>query len=255
MRKMMVFTMTSLIGLALLMITFFSTQATEQRQKQIFDGKSKEKVFLLGSKTKFSNSIEITQQDIQLMWQKVQLGMQLVDKFWQTKFYENGMYNSYRTPQVRYYTSPVNTNCGQAKMNNAFYCPNDHTIYFDAVFFTQIMKTIGNQNGSDGDMAVIFILAHEWGHAVQGLTGRLSQNSILNETNADCTAGAFTLFASQQGWLEQGDLEETVYTISVLGDDLPWTADGAHGDSEERLLMFKRGFQRGLYGCGGGFAR
>lgn len=253
MKKMVMFTMTGLMGLTLMLVTVFTTNRAEQNRKDFFENKSAGKMYFLGNNTNLSNSNDITQYDVQLMWQKVQLGIQVVDQFWETKFAQNG--KAYRAPQVRYYTSPVYTGCGKVDMNNAFYCSADHTIYFDAIFFTRLMKGVGNQLGTDGDMAIIFVIAHEWGHAVQGLTGRLSSTSILNETNADCTAGAFTLYAHQQGILERGDIEEAVTAISNFGDDLPWTEPGAHGNSEERLMMFKRGLQKGIVGCGGGFNR
>ena len=249
MRRVMLFTMMSLMGLTLLAVTFFSTQNIEQNQKRIFDERAGRKIFLLGSRTEFSNSTEITQQDVQLMWQKVQMGIQIVDQFWQTKFTQNGI--RYYRPQVKYFTSPVNTGCGTAEMNNAFYCGRDHTIYFDALFFAKVMKGVGNSLGTDGDMAVIFILAHEWGHAAQAMTNREFQFSINAEENADCTAGAFTRYVYDNKWLEKGDLEEVTTALNAFGDELPYGADGGHGDGLERIAKFQRGLKGGLVACGG----
>ena len=253
MRKMMLFTVIFVINVIILMATFASIPEAEQFQKQ--NRIVNEKMHFFGSKTEFSNSTDITQEDVDLMFKKVKLGVQLIDQFWQAKFQQYGISNYYRQPKIKYYDSPIDTGCGQSEMNNASYCQADHTIYFDAIFFTRLMKGVGEANGSDGDMAIIFVLAHEWGHAVQGMTGTLSSTSILNETNADCTAGAFTLFAYQQGNLEKGDIEEAVYTISNFGDELPFDAPGAHGDPVVRLSMFKRGVERGLTACGKPFSR
>jgi predicted metalloprotease len=251
MRKMMPFTVTLIISLTFLMTIILSTAGVEQNRKQAVEQSRYERMHFFGSKTEFSNSTEITEADVRLMWEKVQLGITIVDQFWREKFAQNGL--GYRRPQVKYYTSPVNTSCGEMEMNNAAYCPRDHTIYFDAIFFTRLMKGVGDQLGTDGDMAIIFVLAHEWGHAAQGLTGTLSNNTTTNETNADCTAGAFTLYAYQKGWLEKGDIEEVSFTISNFGDDLPWGI--THGDPEERLLLFKRGIKKGLAGCGSTFSQ
>jgi predicted metalloprotease len=249
MRKMLLVTVIFAIQIMILIATVASTAEVEQKQN------ANEEMYFFGNKTEFSNSMDITQIDVDLMWEKVQLGIQLIDQFWQVKFNQNGISNYYRRPQVEYYTSPVSTGCGQAEMGNAFYCATDHTIYFDAIFFTKLMKSVGDANGTDGDMAIIFVLAHEWGHAVQRLTGTSSETSIINESNADCTAGAFTLYAYQQGDLEKGDIEEAVSAISNFGDDLPFNEHGAHGDSSVRLSMFKRGVERGLPACGKPFGR
>lgn len=244
MRRMMFLTMTLLIGFAF-SATTFAQEFRQQNQNQIENSK----VYLLGSNSKLNNSVEITQQDIQLMWEKVKLGMQTVSQFWQVKFSHNGFY--YRQPQVKYYTSPVKSGCGTLPMNNAAYCPADHTIYFDAVFFVRVMKVIGQNLKTDGDMAIIFILAHEWGHAVQGMTRMKFQFPIQFEENADCTAGAFTRYASEQKWLETGDLEEALTVLAVFGDQLPYGASGEHGSGDERVAKFKRGLRGGLVSCGG----
>lgn len=243
MKKMML-----LITILLIVFAFSATtfaQMSLQNQKQIKNSK----MYLLGSNSNLNNSTEITQQDIQLMWDKVKLGMQTVTQFWQAKFAQNGIY--YRAPQVKYYTSPVNSGCGKLPMNNAAYCPADHTIYFDAVFFVRVMKVIGENLKTDGDMAIIFILAHEWGHAVQGMTRMKFQFPIQYEENADCAAGAFTRYASEQKWLENGDLEEALTVLEVFGDQLPYGTSGEHGSGEERVAKFKRGMRGGLVACGG----
>jgi predicted metalloprotease len=224
MKQMMLLIMIFLTGFAFLATTF--AQDFRHNHQQV----DPSKMHLLGSNSKLNGSTEITQQDVQKMWEKVKLGIQTVNQFWQVKFSQNGL--SYRAPQVKY-------------------CPADHTIYFDAVFFVRVMKAIGQNLETDGDMAIIFILAHEWGHAAQGITKMKFQFSIQFEENADCTAGAFTRFASEQKWLEDGDLEEALTVLEVFGDQLPYGASGEHGSGEERIAKFKRGMRGGLVACGG----
>lgn len=242
MRKMMLWATTILIGFALLTTTF--AQEARQNQKS-----GNEKMYLSGNNLKLENSAEITSRDIQIMWEKARLGMQTVDEFWQTKFARSGF--AYRRPQVKYYTSSVVSRCGRLPMNNAVYCTADHTIYFDAVFFVRVMKAVGRNLGTDGDMAIIFILAHEWGHAAQGMMRMRFPYPMQYEENADCTAGAFTGYAAQQKWLEEGDLEEALTVLHVFGDELPYGAKGRHGSGEERMARFRRGLNGGLTACGG----
>lgn len=241
----MLYTTTLLFGLILLLTTPSFAQLSKQNQKL----NANEKMYLLGNSSKLGDSIEITKKDVELMWEKVKLGMQTVDQFWQVKFTQNAIF--YRRPQVKYYTSPVNSGCGKLPMNNAVYCKADHTIYFDALFFVKVMKAVGQALGTDGDMAIIFVLAHEWGHAVQGLTNRYFTIPIQYEENADCTAGAFTRYAAEQNWLEKGDAEEALTVLDVFGDQLPYGTAGEHGSGDERIAKFKRGFKGGLVACGG----
>jgi hypothetical protein len=240
------FIKTGLITFIFLTITIISANANEIDLGLIFGEGPKTTRHFLVRETQLTDSSEITEQDVKLMFEKVNLGVDLISRFWKEKFAQNGFI--YQAPQIKYYTAPVETGCGKAVMNNAFYCPKDHTVYFDAVFFTRLMKAVGAKFGTDGDMAIIFVLAHEWGHVTQRLTGTLTGVTILNENNADCTAGAFTLYSNQQGWLEKGDMDELTLALSAFGDDLP--LHDSHGTSEERLLMFKRGVTRGLMACG-----
>ena len=235
MRKLMNFAIIGLMSLVFFNVAIFAQTKIAQRP-----------LFIKGN-TNLSKSSDITEKDVKLMWEKVQLGIQLINSYWTETFKASEI--RYVTPQVKYYTSPVNTNCGKLPMDNAVYCGADHTIYFDAIFFVRMMKGVGEQLGTDGDMAVIFVLAHEWGHAVQRMTGNTSKISILNEENADCVAGAFTRYSSLKGWLEDGDVQEILSVLEAFGDELPWGATGTHGTPDERIAKFKRGFKLGLASC------
>jgi predicted metalloprotease len=56
----------------------------------------------------------------------------------------------------------------------------------------------------------VTILAHEWGHLVQGNLGLLKGQyyTVQTELQADCFAGAWAAHAGEEGLLEEGDLEE-----------------------------------------------
>ncbi len=69
---------------------------------------------------------------------------------------------------------------------NAFYCPPDDLIAWDAVNLTpQLYEEFGGFT-----LGIVF--AHELGHAVQARAGVLGQATILTELQADCFAGAWT---------------------------------------------------------------
>jgi predicted metalloprotease len=105
--------------------------------------------------------------------------------------------------------------------NNAAYCPQRNTIYFDEVFVARQTKAAAHSLGSDGDMAGIGIIAHEMGHAVAMQLGEASYIPYENEAAADCLAGAFTQQAAKDGTLEKGDLERGVLRIRRAGDPTP----------------------------------
>ena len=77
--------------------------------------------------------------------------------------------NGYTPPKVVLYDTGTGTGCGygQAAMG-PFYCPNDQTVYLDLSFWQQMSPQLG---ASDGDFAKAYVIAHEFGHHVQTLTG------------------------------------------------------------------------------------
>ena len=105
--------------------------------------------------------------------------------------------------------------------DNAVYCPQNNTIYFDEVFVAGVAKQIGRELGTDGDMAAVGVIAHEVGHAVAIQLGYASRYTYANEATADCLAGAFARAARADGSLEKGDLEEAYLGMAMAGDAEP----------------------------------
>jgi uncharacterized protein len=200
--------------------------------------------------TEAAPPVEITEQDVKFAKEKVALGMRTLDDYWEQVFKNSRM--PYSSPDVYYYYRPVETDCGVIPMENAVFCGRDNSIYFDIYFFTRMMKAVGNELGTDGDMAVITVLAHEWGHSVQAQTNNFWRLPMLNELGADCFAGAFVGNADRLGYIEHGDSEEALLTLAVGGDDAPWYAPGAHGSPSRRMNSFKEGFNHGLAPCQAG---
>jgi len=156
------------------------------------------------------------------------------------------------------------TGCGTASSQTGpFYCPVDRKVYLDLGFF----RDLKSRFGAPGDFAQAYVIAHEFGHHVQNLTGimddvqneqqshpdRANELSIRLELQADCLAGVWGHSAAQQDLLDPGDLEEGLQAASAVGDDRiqkestgrvnreSWT----HGSSEQRVKWFRRGFDSG----------
>lgn len=188
-----------------------------------------------------------TQAEIETMMNKLATGRDMLDSFWRENF--AGQKVAYTSPRTVAFTGAVNTLCGVIESGNAAYCERSHTIYFDVNFFVRMMKLTGNSLNSDGDMAVIAILAHEWGHSIQAQTNIGSRVPMVNELQADCLSGAFARYATQKGVLEENDAKEAAFAFAMGGDNALWYAVRAHGDSRMRVGSFSLGFQKGMEGC------
>jgi predicted metalloprotease len=176
----------------------------------------------------------------------VELARADIDFFWQQQF-END--STLYEPPLNFtgYTTEIETDCGLATLDNAFYCSADHSIYYD-------LNVLARELESNGDFGPVLIIAHEWGHLVQSLLGILGSTELLTiqtELQADCLAGVWSADADQRGLLEEGDLEEGVITLFRVGD--PRGTDffdpQAHGQPAERIQAFQDGFDLGLDGC------
>ena len=137
--------------------------------------------------------------------------------------------------------------CGgqPAPANNAFYCPAGDFLAWDE---TGLMIPY---YVSAGDFAAAFVLAHEFGHAMQARLPRKERLTVLSELQADCFAGAWSRHVQQQGQLEGGDLDEAALAVLSAGD-VPGTAftdPRAHGTGFERTAAFLDGYSDGPQAC------
>ncbi|MCW1967978.1 MAG: neutral zinc metallopeptidase [Anaerolineae bacterium] len=168
-----------------------------------------------------------------------------IDRFWQREFAARGW--RYQSPtRIQSYAQRIRTGCGLASLNNAFYCQLTHGIYYDTNLLAREFDRVG-------DFASAIIIAHEWGHAVQGLRDifRQSRYTIETELQADCFAGAYARDANLRGLLEPGDSGEAAELLYKIGDPahVPWYARGAHGSPQQRVGAFEKGFKAGLVAC------
>lgn len=169
----------------------------------------------------------------------------------------------YEAPRMTVYNRATPTGCGvgQSAMG-PFYCPLDHRIYIDPVFFDELAQRFR----APGDFAQAYVIAHEVGHHVQTLNGtaeriRNAQSGaseretnalqVRMELQADCYAGVWA--ARERGALEAGDLEEGMTAAAAIGDDtLQRAGQGhvvpesfTHGTSAQRQEALTRGFRGG----------
>jgi predicted metalloprotease len=155
------------------------------------------------------------------------------------------------TPPSRYaYYRPEQgggPRCGaeQAPARNAFYCPAGDFIAWDE---TGLMIPY---YVSSGDFAAAFVLAHEFGHAMQARLPEREQLGVLLELQADCFAGAWSRHVQDQGLLSAGDLDEATFAV-FSARDVPgteFTDPAAHGSGFERTRAFSDGYEGGPGTC------
>jgi predicted metalloprotease len=179
---------------------------------------------------------------------------------------------NYKKPTMVLYRESTRSGCGYASAQmGPFYCPADQKIYLDLGFFDELAR----RHNASGDFAQAYVLAHEIGHHIQNMQGRLDQIQGMKrnvrreaqanhlqvrvELQADCYAGVWAHFAQTRlHTLEQGDIQEALNAASKIGDDvLQKEATGrvmpdgfTHGTSEQRMAWFKHGYLKGsLQSC------
>ncbi len=172
----------------------------------------------------------------------------LLERYWSQTLPALG--TPYTSPKAyTYYRSDEGQGpaCGPeaAPPNNAFYCPPGDFIAWDE---SGLMIPYYVQGG---DFAASFVLAHEFGHAMQGRLPRQEQLGVLRELQADCFAGAWAGWVSQQKLLQAGDLDEATLAVFIARDvpGTPWTDPAAHGSGFERTRAFGDGFESGAKSC------
>ena len=137
--------------------------------------------------------------------------------------------------------------CGgqPAPPKNAFYCPAGDFIAWDETGLVIPYYV------SAGDFAAAFVLAHEFGHAMQARLPRQQQLPVLTELQADCFAGAWSRSVQDEGYLQAGDLDEATFAV-FSARDVPGTAftdPAAHGTGFERTRAFTDGYSDGAGAC------
>jgi uncharacterized protein len=167
--------------------------------------------------------------------------------------------SQYEGPKLVLFEDQTPSACGygDAAMG-PFYCPGDRKLYLDFAFFDELRREFK----APGDFAQAYVIAHEFGHHIQNLTGMMGrvqsqgQNNRLSvalELQADCYAGIWANYAQRQNRLEQGDIEEALRAASAVGDDMIQRRTQGyvipdsftHGSAAQRQQAFTVGMQSG----------
>jgi predicted metalloprotease len=146
--------------------------------------------------------------------------------------------------------------CGDTKkLVNAFYCTVDDSISWDrGVLLPMLLQRFG-------PIAVVGVLAHEYGHAIQQ---RLKDKAgitpgtpvIVKEQQADCFAGSYLR------WVAEGNskfyqvstadgLGQVLASLFLIRDNAGGSATdrSAHGSAFDRIYAFQRGFEQKSASC------
>ena len=183
-----------------------------------------------------------------------------LNKTWAPIFQQSSV--TFSRPKLVFYSQQGRSGCGAAQSAmGPFYCPSDDGIYLDTDFYRQM----SDQLGATGQFARDYVIAHEYGHHIQNLTGtsakvRQAQEdnpalanrlSVRLELQADCYAGVWA--AKNRDRLEPGDMESGLNAAHQIGDDTlmkgagqrPVEAAFTHGSSAQRMAWLRKGMESG----------
>lgn len=187
-----------------------------------------------------------------------------IQEFWIDEFERHG--EEYDPSVTTLFSGSTQTGCGFAQSQTGpFYCPPDQGVYLDLGFFKQLETQLGAQGGP---FAEAYVLAHEYGHHIQNLTGVLSRaqnrdtgpdsDAVKVELQADCFAGLWAHHAEGTEILAELTNEDIAIGLdaaAAVGDDHIQSQMGGqvhpeswtHGSSEQRQQWFMTGYQTGDY--------
>lgn len=183
-----------------------------------------------------------------------------LNETWQPLFSQADI--PFQQPLLTLFSGGTRSACGSASSAmGPFYCPADQGIYIDTSFY----DTMERQLGAGGDFARYYVMAHEYGHHVQQLTGlsdqvrsaqaqnpaRANDLQVRMELQADCYAGVWA--GRNRNLIEPGDLQEGMTAAAAIGDDTLQRSAGqrvspesfTHGTSAQRMEWLNRGLQSG----------
>ncbi|MFH8251600.1 neutral zinc metallopeptidase [Microbacterium sp. B2969] len=191
-----------------------------------------------------------------------------IDQYWA------GNIQGYRQPQLVIVDGSTSTQCGTASnATGPFYCPPEESVYVDPTFFALLRERF---DATAGPLAQLYVLAHEYGHHVQNLSGIMDtypdngtgpdSNGVRTELQADCLAGSWVAHAGEQKdengvpFLQtptEAQVRDAINAAQAVGDDHIQKESGVpvnpeswtHGSSEQRQRWFMKGYQSGYQAC------
>ncbi|MGA9870183.1 MAG: metallopeptidase [Rhodococcus sp. (in: high G+C Gram-positive bacteria)] len=133
---------------------------------------------------------------------------------------------------------------------NAAYCTRDNTIGWDRTILLPALVD------AFGPMAVVMVMAHEYGHAIQHQSGLVGDDTptIVAEQQADCFAGAFIRHVAEGNaphfTINTSDGLNGVLAATVAVRDVdPNDPESVHGSAFERVTAVQIGFTDGAGAC------
>jgi predicted metalloprotease len=199
---------------------------------------------------------------------RMQAAATSLDAYWSDEV------SGYTQPSMILFEGSVDTGCGAATSAvGPFYCPPDQSVYIDTTFFDELRTRFGSSGGS---LAQLYVVAHEWGHHIQNVTGTMDgldtsqtgpeSDGVRLELQADCYAGSWVR-AAQRETDADGDvfldpvttaqIADALSAAEAVGDDhIQEAAGGAvnpetwtHGASDQRQKWFTTGLENGPDSC------
>jgi predicted metalloprotease len=178
-----------------------------------------------------------------------------IQSYWQSEYPKD--FKGTFTPVPKFYSwdatqAQAGQFCQQTTLHlvNAGYCRLDNTIGWDRGVLLPAMTN------AFGKMAVVMVLAHEYGHAVQTMAGLVTGRTptIVKEQQADCFAGAFMRHVAQGDakhfTINTSDgLNKVLAATVAIRDADPSSPDSVHGSAFERVTAVQIGFSDGPKGC------
>ncbi|ASU79730.1 hypothetical protein CDG81_17305 [Actinopolyspora erythraea] len=156
------------------------------------------------------------------------------------------------TPDVVVTATDVHTPCGDREWEQtAMYCGSDHTIYWTARYYSRV-------EGRDSAGPYLGQFAHEFGHALQGMTGIIKaygravqeaggaetpeglELSRRNELQATCYGGQ-ALAALRNGGVDDERVLSALRDAGNRGDEASDTRD--HGTTANNRAWVRQGFR------------
>lgn len=179
-----------------------------------------------------------------------------IQEFW-AKNYENylpGTFEPVDTLASYDSNDPMSPElCGSSMYEspNAAFCFKLNTMIWDRGVFLPVAQEYF------GDMGVVGVIAHEYGHALQWMAGIADMDTpgLVREQQADCFAGVYLHWVaagdSPRFTLSTGDgLNHVLAGVIYIRDRLEGgPSDDPHGSALDRVSAFQLGFTGGADQC------